>query len=63
MKTTLDIDKNLVGEAMREYGVTTKTRIVEMGLRELIRAARRRRLAASFGSQPDLDEPRRRRPG
>ena len=61
MKTTLDIDQELVAEAMREYRVATKTRIVELGLRELIRAARRRRLAAAFGSQPDMELPRRRR--
>jgi len=51
----------LVGEAMNLYGVATKTRIVEMGLQELIRARKRSRLADAYGSQPELVEPRRRR--
>ena len=61
MRTTIDIDDELVAEAMREYGAKTKTGVIEMGLRELIRAARRRRLAEAFGSQPELAAPRRRR--
>lgn len=61
MKTTIEIDHGLVAEAMRLYGVRTKKRIIEMGLEELIRANRRVRLAAAFGSQPRLSEARRRR--
>lgn len=61
MKTTIDIDDRLVKEAMRLYGVSTKTRIIEMGLEELINDYKRLRLAESFGSQPELTEPRRRR--
>ena len=54
MKTTIDVDELLVAEAMRLYGVKTKTRIIEMGLEELIKAHRRSRLAEAFGSQPEL---------
>ncbi len=61
MKTTIDIDEMLVVEAMRLYGVKTKTRIIEMGLEELIKAKKRACLADAFGSQPELTEPRRRR--
>ena len=61
MKTTIDVDELLVKEAMRLYGVATKTRIIEMGLEELIKANKRSRLAKAFGSQPELAEPRRRR--
>jgi Arc/MetJ family transcription regulator len=61
MKTTINIDDDLVKEAMRLYGVTAKTRIIEMGLEELIKAHKRSRLARAFGSQPELIEPRRRR--
>jgi Arc/MetJ family transcription regulator len=61
MKTTINIDDKLVNEAMRLYGVTTKTKIIEMGLEELINAYKRSRLARAFGSQPDMIEPRRRR--
>jgi Arc/MetJ family transcription regulator len=61
MKTTINIDDLLLGEAMRLYGIKTKTRIIEMGLEELIKAYKRSRLSEAFGSQPDLVEPRRRR--
>ena len=61
MKTTIDVDDTLIAEAMRLYGVKTKTRIIEMGLEALIKVDRRTRLAAAFGSQPELAESRRRR--
>ena len=61
MKTTINVDESLVREAMRLYGVATKTRIIEMGLEELIKANKRSRLVKAFGSQPGLTEPRRRR--
>ena len=61
MKTTIDIDDALVTEAMRIYGVKTKTRIIEMGLEELIKTYKRSRLIKAFGSQPELTAPRRRR--
>ncbi len=46
---------------MRLYGIKTKTRIIEMGLEELIKAYKRSLLADAFGSQPELIEPRRKR--
>ena len=46
---------------MRLYRVKTKTRIVEMGLEELIKSHKRSLLAEAFGSQPELVEPRRKR--
>ena len=61
MKTTINVDESLVKEAMRLYGVATKTRIIEMGLEELIKVNKRSRLLEAFGSQPELTEPRRRR--
>ena len=61
MKTTIDVDELLVKEAMRLYGVSTKTRIIEMGLEELIKVNQRSRLVEAFGSQPELTESRRRR--
>ena len=50
MKTTIDVDELLVKEAMRLYGVSTKTRIIEMGLEELIKVNKRSRLVEAFGS-------------
>jgi Arc/MetJ family transcription regulator len=61
MRTTIIIDDELLRKAMNLYGVKTKTRIIEMGLEELIRAYKRTRLVEAFGSQPELNEPRRRR--
>jgi Arc/MetJ family transcription regulator len=61
MKTTIDVDELLVKEAMHLYGVSTKTRIIEMGLEELIKVNKRSRLVEAFGSQPELTESRRRR--
>ncbi|MFP4383618.1 MAG: type II toxin-antitoxin system VapB family antitoxin [Spirochaetia bacterium] len=61
MKTTVDIDNTLVQEAMQIYGVSTKTRIIEMGLEELIAAHKRKKLAEAFGSETEIQEPRRRR--
>jgi Arc/MetJ family transcription regulator len=61
MKTTINIDDILLTEAMRLYGIKTKTRIIELGLEELIKAHKRSLLADAFGSQPELIEPRRKR--
>jgi Arc/MetJ family transcription regulator len=61
MKMTMNIDDALVAEAMQIYGEKTKTAIVDLALRELVRAARRRRIAEAYGSQPELRAPRRRR--
>jgi len=61
MKTTINIDDLLLNEAMRLYGIKTKTKIIEMGLEELIKAHKRSLLAEAFGSQPEMIEPRRKR--
>ena len=61
MKTTIDIDEVLMEETMRLYKVKTKTRIIEMGLEELIKSHKRSLLAEAFGSQPELVGPRRKR--
>ena len=41
----------------------SKTAVRELGLRELINADQRSKLAAAFGSQPDLQSVPNRRPG
>ena len=61
MKTTINIDQNLLEEAMAIYGVDEKTKIIEMGLIELINEHKRKQLVKAFGSQPELNEVRRRR--
>ena len=61
MKTTMNLDDDLVLEAMAIHRGKTKTAVLELGLQELINAERRRRLGEAFGSQPDLLPVARRR--
>lgn len=49
MRTTLDIDEELLERAMKLTDFPTKTRTVEEGLRELIRCARREGLKHMAG--------------
>ena len=37
MKMTLNIDGKKVEEAMAQYGVATKTEVIDLALRELLR--------------------------
>jgi Arc/MetJ family transcription regulator len=62
MRTTLDIDDDLLRQAQRAAGAKGKTALVEMGLAALIEQAARRRLAALAGTIPQARAPRRRRP-
>jgi Arc/MetJ family transcription regulator len=62
MRTTLELDPTLLEEAQKACGAPTKTATVEAGLRALIDAAARRRLAALAGRLPHVEAPRRRRP-
>lgn len=61
MRTTLNIDDELMDRASELTGCTEKTAVVRMGLEALIARETSRRLAALGGTQPDLtDIPRRR---
>jgi Arc/MetJ family transcription regulator len=61
MRTTLDLDEDLVRRALAETGARTKTEVIEMGLRALLEREARRRLKALFGQGPRLREVKRRR--
>ena len=61
MRTTLDIDEDLVNRALAETGARTKTEVIEMGLRALLEREARRRIKALFGSGPKLRAVKRRR--
>ena len=64
MRTTLNLDTELLREAGRLSGLTEKTALVHAGLRALIARERARRLAALGGSEKALKPiPRRRRTG
>lgn len=61
MRTTLDLDRQLVEQALAETGAKSKTEVIEMGLRLLLEREARRRLKALAGRLPSLREVRRRR--
>ncbi|TDY02874.1 type II toxin-antitoxin system VapB family antitoxin [Thiohalophilus thiocyanatoxydans] len=60
MRTTLNIDDQLLDEARRITGMTEKAALVREGLRALIERESARRLAQLGGSEPQLESvPRR----
>ena len=61
MRTTLNLDDDLVAEARRLSGIQEKTALVHAGLEALIARAAALRLAKLGGTQPGLELPRRRR--
>ncbi|MEA3288446.1 MAG: type II toxin-antitoxin system VapB family antitoxin [Candidatus Marinimicrobia bacterium] len=61
MRTTINIEEDLVAEASRLTGVKEKTSLVRMGLKALIAYESGRRLAKLGGSEPQLDDISRRR--
>lgn len=54
MKMTLDIDAKKVEEAMAEYGVATKTEVIDLALKELLRQKAVARVLAGAGKLPKL---------
>ena len=63
MRTTMNIDDQLLSEAQRITGMTEKTALVREGLRALIERESARRLAKLGGSEPQLQAVPRRRSG
>jgi Arc/MetJ family transcription regulator len=61
MRTTLNIDDDLLNRAAKLTGIKEKTALVRAGLEALISQESARRLAALGGSEPDLKPTRRRR--
>lgn len=60
MRTTLNIDDQLLDEAQRITGMSEKAALVREGLRALIERESARRLARLGGSEPQLESvPRR----
>lgn len=49
MRTTLNIDPDLLREAAKAAGIQEKTRLIHLGLDALIRAAAERRLSRLYG--------------
>jgi Arc/MetJ family transcription regulator len=61
MRTTLNIDDQLLDEAQRITGMTEKAALVREGLRALIERESARRLAQLGGSEPQLESVTRRK--
>ena len=61
MRTTLNIDDDLLAKAKRLSGLKEKTAIVHAGLEALVALESARRLAALGGTERGLRGPRRRR--
>jgi len=62
MRTTIDLDDELLEAARKATGVTGKTAVIELGLKALVEQAARRRLAALAGRIPRASAPPRRQP-
>jgi Arc/MetJ family transcription regulator len=54
MRTTINLDEQLVGEAQRISGMSERTAVIHEGLRALIQRESARRLAKLGGSEPGL---------
>ncbi|MFZ5468195.1 MAG: type II toxin-antitoxin system VapB family antitoxin [Myxococcota bacterium] len=61
MRTTLDLDEELLDEALKQTGAKSKTAVIEEGLRALLEREARKRLKALFGKLPKIAEVPRRR--
>lgn len=61
MRTTLNIDDDLLQRAQQLTGINEKTAIVRSGLEALIARESARRLAKLGGTDPELKEVPRRR--
>ena len=62
MRTTINLDEELIAVAQRITGVKERTTLIHEGLRALIARESARRLARLGGSEPDLRPIPRRRP-
>ena len=62
MRTTINIDDELLSQAARITGITERTRLVHDGLKALIQRESASRLARLGGTQKTLKAPPRRRP-
>ena len=63
MRTTLNIDDDLLKKAARLSGIHEKTSLVKLGLEALIARESARRLADLGGTEKKLKNIRGRRPG
>jgi Arc/MetJ family transcription regulator len=62
MRTTLNLDDDLMQRAMQLTGLTEKTAVIRVALETLIRRESAQRLAALGGTDAKAQAPSRRRP-
>ncbi len=62
MRTTLNLDAELIEKARAATGISEKTSLIHAGLEAIIARETARRLAALGGTQPHFEAGRRRRP-
>jgi Arc/MetJ family transcription regulator len=62
MRTTLNLDDDLLLRAREYTGIREKTALIHTALRQLVARATGKRLAAMGGSMPAFQPGRRRRP-
>ena len=62
MRTTINLDDELLAEARRLTGMEERTALIHAGLRALIERESARRLARLGGTEPQLQPVPRRRP-
>jgi Arc/MetJ family transcription regulator len=63
MRTTLNIDEELLREAREYTGIQQKTALIHEALLRMVRAEAAKRLAALGGTMRNFKAGRRRRPG
>jgi Arc/MetJ family transcription regulator len=61
MRTTINLDEQLIADAQRMTGIQERTALIHEGLRALIARESARRLTRLGGSDPRAKAPRRRR--
>lgn len=61
MRTTINLDDELIEKARRVTGISERTALIHDGLRALVARESAKRLARLGGSDPRLQRPRRRR--
>jgi Arc/MetJ family transcription regulator len=61
MRTTLNLDEELVAKAQNYTGISEKTRLIHLGLEALIQREAALRLAMLGGTAPNAKAGRRRR--
>jgi Arc/MetJ family transcription regulator len=62
MRTTVNLDQDLIEQAQRLSGLTERSALIREGLKALIERESARRLARLGGSEPQVQPVARRRP-